>query len=65
MSLIVIFCRTWGRGSGAGKTVSSVKPGRTGVEKIILGDSPLRYEVKKLESEGNESFASASAWPWT
>ena len=48
---------------GAGKTVLTIISGRRGVDKDILGDSSLRYEVTKLESEGNESLVSATTWP--
>ena len=35
--------------------VPDVILGRAGVDKEIPGTMPLRYEVTKLESEGNES----------
>ena len=43
---------------GAGKTVLTIISGRRGVDKDILGDSLLRYEVTKLESEGGGSLVS-------
>ena len=43
---------------GAGKTVLTIISGRRGVDKDILGDSLLRYEVTKLESKGGGSLVS-------
>ena len=39
--------------------VSTIISGGRGVDKDSLGDSLLRYEVTKLESEGNGSLVSA------
>lgn len=55
MSLIVTFRRTSGLGSGAGKTVSNVRPGKAGVDIDISGDSAERYDLTKKERAGDES----------